>query len=162
MRVDADGVRVAGPSAHPFTVKAAKGTAGKHDIVEEVAVKAETALKSLGNDQLQQFADAPAASPGLRAALKETLALRRKVEDGLKALADREREMKQVSEDQARLRSNLAIVPPSSEHYRKFLEKFVARETEIETMQKQIRELQAVQETRQRELETYVSALAAK
>ena len=65
-------------------------------------------------------------------------------------------------EDQARLRSNLAIVPPSSEHYRKFLEKFVARETEIETMQKQIRELQAGQETRQRELESYQANLTAR
>ena len=70
-----------------------------------------------------------------------------------------EGQLKQLSADQARLRENLKIIPQSTEPYKKFLDKFVAQESDIEALQKQIRQLQITLTARQQEYDTFVAAL---
>ena len=48
-----------------------------------------------------------------------------KLADTAKQLSDLEKQLDLLSKDQARLRENLKIIPMTSEHYKKFLEKFV-------------------------------------
>jgi hypothetical protein len=51
-------------------------------------------------------------------------------------MAEAEKQLKAVTTDQARLRENLQIIPQSAEPYKRFLDKFVTQETEIEALQR--------------------------
>ena len=66
-----------------------------------------------------------------------------------------------LTEDQARMRENLNIIPQSSEHFKKFLEKFVGQETQIEGLQKQLREVQTSVQQSQRDYEVFIANLNA-
>ena len=82
-----------------------------------------------------------------------------KLAETAKNLAEQEKQLKLLSDDQARLRENLKIIPQTSEPYKKFLDKFVSQEGEIEGYQKQIRQLQATVQQQQRELDVFIAAL---
>ena len=56
-----------------------------------------------------------------------------KVRETQKEIADVEKQLTILTADHTRVRENLKIVPPSSEHYKTFLEKFVAQDKQIET-----------------------------
>src|SRR5207248_5161346 len=103
----------------------------------------------------------PATSADVKAGLAKALELARKVAETTKQLSAVEKQLDLLSKDQARLRENLKIIPTTSEHYKKFLEKFVGQETRIETLQNQIAQLQATLQTQEREYEVFVTTLNA-
>ena len=70
--------------------------------------------------------------------------------------------LESLNKDQARLRDNLKIIPMNSEPYKKFLEKFVTQEMQIENLQQRVSELQASQEKQTKEYEEYVTTLNAR
>jgi hypothetical protein len=61
-----------------------------------------------------------------------------------------------LTEDQARVRENLKIVPQTSDVYKDFLKKFVAQEGQIDELQRAIRTSDAQV---QKEYDTFVTAL---
>jgi hypothetical protein len=70
-------------------------------------------------------------------------------------------DLKELSEDQARLRENLKIIPTNSEPYKQFLEKFVKQELQIEALQKQVRDSQVALDKKSQDYENYVKNLTA-
>jgi hypothetical protein len=78
-----------------------------------------------------------------------------------KQLGGVEKQLDLQGKDQARLRENIRIIPMDSAHYKTFLEKFVGQETRIETLQKQVQELQAALQTREHDYEVFVTTLKA-
>jgi small-conductance mechanosensitive channel len=75
-------------------------------------------------------------------------------------LAQVDKQLKAITDDQTRLRANLDKVPPSSAAYKRYLEKFDSQETEIEKLQKQMGELQESEKTKQAAYEDYVAGLS--
>ena len=116
-------------------------------------------MKSVSEEKIREYLASPVPSAEVKAALNKVLGMTAKVADTAKNLADQEKQLKQLSDDQARLRENLKIIPQSAEPYKKFLDKFVAQETEIDGFQKQIRQLQATLQQQQRELDVFVATL---
>jgi dynactin complex subunit len=103
----------------------------------------------------------PIVSAEVKAGLKEVLRAAAKLAETTNQLANVDRQLDELTKDQARLRSNLQIVPQSSEHYKKFLEKFVAQETGIENLQQQNRQLLTTLKDRQRAYQAFVTTLNA-
>ena len=68
-------------------------------------------------------------------------------------------QLKAITEDQVRLRSNFERLPPSSAAYKRYLEKFDTQETEIERLQADIKKLQEAEKGQQKEYETFLAAL---
>ena len=97
----------------------------------------------------------------VKAALTKALTMQAKVVGTQKELADVEKQLKTLNEDQARVRENLKIIPQTSDHHKTFLEKFVGQEKQIETFQTQIRQINATLQGAQRDYDQFVEKLNA-
>ncbi len=158
----ADEVVKRGPEVFRFTIDAAKGKTASKEIVEELTIKDRVlSLKDLSENMLKEFLTSPVVSAEVKAGLAKWHGLSEKLAESQKQLAEVEKQLKTLSDDQSRLRSNLQIIPQTAEPYKKFLQKFVDQESEIEGFQRQIRQLQSAVQTQQRELTMFIAALNA-
>lgn len=159
--LDADGDKK-GPSVFRFTLKVAKGKTGEREVREErVHADKGRLVKEFSESKLREFLANAAVSAEVKAALTKVLTAQGKIEQASKQLAETNKHLDDLSKDQARLRENLKIIPMNSEHYKKFLEKFVGQETQIEALQMRIRELSASLEAQRQELDAYLAKLDA-
>jgi len=152
----------AGPAVFRFKLEVASGKTGSKTIVEE-HVRQDTmpSIKDIPEAKLREFLADSAPSADVKVGLTKTLTLSAKLTEQKHQLDETTKELKALSDDQSRLRSNLAIIPQSAEPYKQFLQKFVRQETEIETFQRQIRELQASVQKQQKEYDAFVAGLTA-
>ena len=161
-RIDPKGDPQPGPDVYRFKLEVAKGKTASQEIIEErVFAERLNNLGQLPEAKLREYLAHPAPSAEVKAALVKALALQAKLAEISKRSSDLERSLKTVSDDQGRLRDNLKIIPQSSEPYKRFLDKFVAQETEIENLQRDIRQAQAMLQAVQREHDAFVSGLNA-
>lgn len=152
---------LSGPDIFRFKLAVVRGKAASRELKEERTCKEEGhALKDYGDAQLRSYLDHPAPSAPVKAALTKALLLAANVDEAARAWADHEKQLDDLTKDQARVRANLQIVPQSSDHYKQFLEKFVAQETAIDNLQRQGRQLRAVVENRRREHQAFMASLS--
>jgi septal ring factor EnvC (AmiA/AmiB activator) len=74
-------------------------------------------------------------------------------------IAELDRQLRAIIDDQTRLRANLEKVPPTSAAYKRYLEKFDSQETEIEKLQDQTKKLRASEEHQRKDYEGYLVSL---
>jgi len=160
-RIEADDDQ-AGPGVYRFELRVAAGKTASREIVEErTDTERDQPLKSAAEESLRAFLANPAPGAEVKSALSRMLAMSAKLTEARNQLVESEKQLKAVGDDQARLRANLAIIPQSAEPYKEFLQKFVTQEREIETLQRQVRELQASVQKQQKEYEIYVAGVSA-
>jgi hypothetical protein len=152
----------AGPAVFRFQLEVHAGKTGNKTIVEE-HTRQDTmpGIKEVPETKLREFLADPAPSADVKAGLTKALNLSGKLIEQKHQLDETTKELKALSDDQARLRSNLAIIPQSAEPYKQFLQKFVRQESEIDTFQRQIRELQTAVQKQQKEYDGFVAGLNA-
>jgi len=161
-QLPAKGDKQPGPGVFRFTLRVAKGKTGSQDVDEEkIYSEKGKGLKELSETKIREYINNPATSADVRAALTKALDLAGKIAVTSKQLGGVEKQLDLQGKDQARLRENIRIIPMDSEHYKTFLEKFVGQETRIETLQKQVQELQAALQTREHDYEVFVTTLKA-
>ncbi len=149
-----------GPDSFRFTLKTPVGTVAKKEIIEERTFEQKGGLvKDLGEEKLREYLASPVPSPAIKDALTKVLNMNAKLAESNKHLAEQGTQLKQLTDDQARLRENLKIIPMNAAPYKTFLDKFVSQETEIEGHQKEMRQIQATVQRQQRELDAYIGAL---
>jgi hypothetical protein len=149
---------VRGPAVHRATLKVEKGKAGQQDVAEERVYQEKGSLvKDLPEAKVRAYINHPAVSAKVKDGLTRNLDLAKKLAEEAQGAADLARQLRALSDDQARLRENLRIIPTTSDPYKKFLEKFVSQETEIETLQRAIRVGQATLLAAQREYEAFAA-----
>ena len=149
-----------GPDVFHFELKVPLNKTASREIIEERTHQEKGLLvKNVPEERLREYLANSAPSPDVKVALNKVLTMTAKIAETARSLAEQEKQLKQLSDDQARLRENLKIIPQSAEPYKKFLDKFVAQETEIDGFQKQIRQLQVTLQTQQRDLDVFVAAL---
>src|SRR5262249_3463409 len=135
-------LRKVGPDVFRFQLTVPQAKAAAKELKEERIVQEKgRALIGLGEvgleSNLHEYLDHPVPSAAVKAALAKALGLAAKLQETTKQVSSVDRQLEDMAKDQGRLRSNLHIVPQTSEHYQKFLEKFVAQETTIENLQRQ-------------------------
>jgi hypothetical protein len=161
-RLPDQGEKQPGPSVFRFTLQVAKGKTGNQEVNEEkIYTEKGTRLRDLSETKIREFINNPATGADVRAGLAKAVDLAGKAADTTKQFDAVEKQRNALANDQARLRENLKIIPMTSEHYKKFLEKFVGQENRIETLQNQAAELQVVLQTQERAYEMFVAALNA-
>ena len=69
--------------------------------------------------------------------------------------------LKEIADEQARLRQNLEKVPATSEAYKRYVKKFDDQETQIEKYQADIKKLQATQHSQQKEFDDFLASFSA-
>jgi hypothetical protein len=72
-----------------------------------------------------------------------------------------ERQLKVITDDQARLRANLKEMPSTAAAYKRYLEKFDKQEVEIEKLQGDIEKQRKVVFNQNKEFEDYLNHFSA-
>jgi hypothetical protein len=143
-----------------FKVKVPAGKTVTFDVVEERTIVQEIALTNADDQTILRYVSGTAASGALKDALAKAKDLKRKLEATRREIAQVERQLKAILDDQARLRANMERVPKDSDAYKRYLKKFDEQETEIEKLQDAIKNLQATEHEQHQAYEDYLSNLS--
>jgi hypothetical protein len=142
-------------------VKVPRGESASFPVVEEKQVLNQVALTNLDDDTLALVLQGP-VSPDLKAAVQKAIQLRGKVAATTRQLADVKRQLATIREDQQQQRENMKVIPQTDPVYKKYLDKFLAQETQVERLRGEQERLQATADRQRQEYERYVANLTLK
>jgi hypothetical protein len=142
-----------------FQVKVAPGKTETQTVTEERITGEQIQLTNSNDDQMRFFINQTVASPKLKTALNQAIALRWELSKTQREIAELERQLKVITDDQARLRANLKEMPSTAAAYKRYLEKFDLQETQIEKYQADIKKLQGVEHNQKKEFEAFLNNL---
>ena len=118
-------------------------------------------MKLHGCDTLALVLQGP-ASPELKAAVQKAIQLRDKAAATNRQVADVKRQLATIREDQKQQRENMKVIPQTDPVYKKYLDKFLAQETQVERLRGEQEQLQATADRQRQEYERYVANLTLK
>jgi hypothetical protein len=144
-----------------FEVKVPRGESASFPVVEERQVLNQVALTNLDDDTLALVLQGP-VSPELKAAVQKAIQLRDKAAATNRQVADVKRQLATIREDQKQQRENMKVIPQTDPVYKKYLDKFLAQETQVERLRGEQEQLQATADRQRQEYERYVANLTLK
>jgi len=135
-----------------FPLKVAAGKVAEKSVSEERTAVVIEKLAALSDEKLQEYLKHKAVSDKVKAALTLVAGQKDKLADIQRQIADKDKLLKEIGDDQARLRQNLDKVPSTSAAYKRYLEKFDKQETQIEELQASLKSLNEALKKQQKEL----------
>ncbi len=126
---------------------------------EEKQIQQTVRLIDSGPDVIGYYLQAKQVSPKVREALQKVIALRDRVEQTAALRSHLEHRIKEISQEQGRIRENMAKLAQNSELYGRYVKKLDQQETEIEGLRKEIGTLKSTEEKQKRELNDYLLSL---
>jgi len=135
-------------------VKVPAGKTVAYTVSEERDFGSQVAFTNSDDQAIRIVIDDKVTSDKVKAALKEALGLKWKLAETQREIAQQERQLKVVTDDQQRLRANLREMPPTAEAYKRYLKKFDDQETVIEQFQAKIKQLQDGEHAQKKSYET--------
>lgn len=128
-------------SFYRFDVPVKSGALATLEVTEESDLVEFMWLKDASRDNLNNFVTTTEAKPAIRDVFKKLIELRDKVDAAQKATMDEYAAIKEITDDQDRIRKNIERTPKESDAFKRYLKKFDEQETEIEKRQARVREL---------------------
>jgi hypothetical protein len=148
---------------HRFEVKIQTGELVKLEVVEEHTERTEWVLGSVGEQSLTEYIKSPATSEKVKEAFGKILQKRAVLANLSAERTALEERVKDILEDQTRLRANIQRMPSfDSDIYKRYLLKFEQQETELEKLQASMNDLRESLRTKQRDFEKELSGLTVK
>jgi hypothetical protein len=142
-----------------FQVTVPAGKAYTLDVVEEQRRVDHLQLRNTDDPVVRVFLKSTVPSPALKASLEKMIGLKSKLTETQRDLTQAQGQLKEITDDQSRIRANFEKLPPTSAAYKRYLEKFDHQETEIEKLQADIKAKQSAAKAQTKEYEDYVTAL---
>jgi len=142
-----------------FQVKVAPNKTETQTVTEERIVNETVQLNNLNDDQIRFYVSHAATSEKVKAAMKKAMELRWTVNKTQQSLNELERQVKVLTDDQARLRANLREVPADSEIGQRYLKKLNEQESIIEKYQADVKKYQTTELEQRMEFEQYLATL---
>jgi hypothetical protein len=142
-----------------FAVAAKPGEPASLAVEEERTDAQHIVLTNLDEGAIKYYLSAKVVSDKVKDALREIV--RRKAELGQLA-ADRqqlEQRIREIGEDQTRIRQNMAQLDRTSDVYKNYVKKFSDQEAEIETLRGKITALAADESAKRKSLDEYMMGL---
>lgn len=128
------------PRCGQYTLKAEAGALVRQPVAEERGVPKRENVADVSDDRLKVILASPAVKAPVKDALKKAVAMRDALLRTAAALTELRSRVKEVTEEQARLRTNMEKLPPTSELYKRYLGKLDQAETSLEKLQSQAKE----------------------
>jgi hypothetical protein len=144
---------------HRFKVTAPAGKTTEYVVSEEKDFGSNVAITNADDQNIRIFINEKVTSEPVKKALEEAVTLRGKMAATQRELQQQERQLNVITQDQDRLRKNIKEMPPEAAAYKRYLKKFDDQETEIERLQKLIKELQDSEHAERKAFENYISNL---
>ncbi|HEX5269179.1 MAG TPA: DUF4139 domain-containing protein, partial [Gemmataceae bacterium] len=142
-----------------FQLQVPAGKTATEEVAEEQYVGSSIALSNADDNTMRFFIGQPVASDAVKKALGEALALKAKADNARREVEQLQKQLKDITDDQVRLRANIKEVPPDSEAYKRYLKKFDAQETQIEDYRAKIKEQQDVEFAQRKSFEDFLAKL---
>jgi len=142
-----------------FAVTAEPGTPATLVVAEERLVSQRVAITNLDDRAILVYGSAGTTSPAVKQALKDVLERKRRIGELARDRSRREQEIKAVSQEQDRIRQNMAQLDRASDLYTRYVQKFAAQEDRVETLRGEIAELQDNEQRARRDLDEMLSKL---
>jgi hypothetical protein len=142
-----------------FEVNAPAGKAITTEVLEERDVVSTVQINNTNDDTIRYFLSQAVSSPQVKEALQKAIALKNKHSSTQQELAQVEKQLKVVTDDQARLRANLKETPATAPVYKRYLEKLEKQEAEIESTQSRQKKLQDAELVERQAFDNYLASL---
>ena len=141
-------------------VKASEG--GKLTVVEEQVQSEVTGVVDIDTPTLVMYMKTGKISPAVREALQHVVELQGKLLDLRTQRQQKEQEIQNISNEQARIRQNMGQLDRTSDLYRRYVTMLDAQETQIGKLRDDIADLQKRENAQRKALEDYVNGLDLK
>ncbi len=145
---------------HRFKVTAPAGKTTDYTVSEEKDFGSSVTLTNSDDQNIRILVNEKVTSPAIKTALERAMTLRGKLSVTQREIQQQERQLLVITNDQDRLRKNLKEMPPEAVAYKRYLKKFDDQETEIERLQKLIKELQDSEHGQRKDYENFLANLS--
>jgi hypothetical protein len=142
-----------------FEVKVAAGKSESLPVKEERQLKEMIALSSIGADVLASYISADVVSDKVKEALHKVLELRDALETTRAERARHEQRISEITQEQGRIRENMARLAANSELSNRYVKKLDEQETELEGLRRKIEGLKTTESKQQRALNDFLRRL---
>ena len=113
------------------------------------------------DEQVGLFLQSPVVSDKVKEGLRKAQGLRWEWARAQREIAEQQRQLQAVTEDQTRLRANLREVPQTSPLHKRYLDKLGQQEDEVEKYRAEVKRLQAQEHTQKKALDEFLAAFSA-
>ncbi|MEX0669842.1 MAG: hypothetical protein WD060_05240 [Pirellulales bacterium] len=142
-----------------FAVTAEPGKPAALEVAEEQQTQQHLAIMNADDGTILFFTNAKQTSPAVKEALGKVIEQKREIERVVHQRATRAQEVQVVGQEQERIRQNMAQLERTSDLYTRYVQKFAAQEDRVDSLRKEITELQAREQETRRALDDYLQAL---
>jgi len=142
-----------------FAVEAKPGEPAKLLVEEERTEGQQIGLSNMDDHMIRIYVSAPEVSDRVKAALTEVVKQRQSIQQVADMREQLQQRIKEIGEDQARIRENMLRLARTSEIYKTYVKKFSDQETEIEKLRAEIVELQTRENQLRKALDDYLVGL---
>jgi hypothetical protein len=144
-----------------FELNVPAGASKTRVVTEEQEVGHQYSITNSGDQQIRWFLSQSVISQKVKDGLKQAMAFRVELAKTQREIKEQQRQLDTITNDQTRLRANLREMPSTAAAYKRYLEKFDKQETQIETLQADIKKLQAVEHRQKKEFDDFLIAFSA-
>ena len=142
-----------------FAVTAEPGKPAKLLVTEQQVVDQSVQLTNLDDPTIQFYIGASVVSDQVKEALREVVRRKREIEGLVVAQQQLEQQIAAISQEQARIRENMAQLERNSDLYNRYVKKFNSQEDEIEQARAKIAELVEQIASKRKALDDYLLGL---
>jgi len=142
-----------------FKVPVDAGSGARLHVREEKQTQQTVRLIDSGLDGIGYYLQAKQVSPKVKEALQKVVAFRNRLDETAAQRGRLDQQIREISQEQARIRDNMVRLPQNSELYARYVSKLDQQETEIEKLRKEIETLKATEDRQKRELTDYLLGL---
>jgi hypothetical protein len=144
-----------------FELKVPAGKTATQAVTEERDLTSTALLTNSPDEQIRLFLQSPIVSDKVKEGLKKAQELRWEWGKTQREIAEQQRQLQAITEDQTRLRANLREVPQSSPLHKRYLDKLGKQEDEVEKYRAEIKKLQGEEHARRKALDDFLAAFSA-
>jgi hypothetical protein len=144
-----------------FQLKVAPGKTEHETVTEERVIQQSVVLTNLDDNNIRHFINQTVTSDKVKTGLNEAMKLRWSMQKTQSEIAELQRQLDTIRNDQPRLRANLKELPQSSDAFKRIVAKFNEQESQIEKYLADIKKLQGVEHEQRKTFEDYLAAFNA-
>ncbi|MEX0677489.1 MAG: hypothetical protein WD063_10470 [Pirellulales bacterium] len=142
-----------------FAVKAEPGKPARLAVEEERIESESLALSNLDDNVIAFYINQKQITPEAKAALEEVVKRKHALAQVTAQRARLEASIKEISDEQDRIRKNMGQLDRNSDLYRRYVQKFGEQENAVENMREQIQKLTAEEAGLRKSLDEYLMNL---
>ena len=140
-------------------VKGKKEVTVKHDVTEERQQARKETLESINEERLALLLASASLTDGVKDNIRKGTGMLKALTATAATLKDLQAQMKEITEEQNRIKGNLERLPETSEVYKRLIDKFDKQETALEKVQVQTAEKSTLEKTQKKEYESFLEKL---